>query len=462
MSHQAGTIVLLICATILSACGTASPALAPSPTPLTAPSAVVATLAAPTVAAPVPATAAPLAVTATPIAGLSATPAAIATQTAPPPAAASATTGAAATSGFNPATTTIRLEKAASGLRAPTDIKAAGDGSGRLFVTEKAGTIRIVRNGVVSASPFLDITPLVRSSESERGLLGLAFHPKYSSNGQFFVYYTAPTGDIVVARYTASSDANRADPATALEILHIQHRNAPNHNGGSIMFGPDGYLYIGTGDGGGGGDSFGNSQNPGALLAKILRIDVDSGKPYGIPPSNPFVSSAGFRPEMWAWGLRNPWRFSFDRATGALFIADVGQDKWEEVDFQPASSKGGENYGWNKLEGTHCYPSGTACAAGTFVAPIGEYEHRGGDCSVTGGYIYRGAAQPALNGAYLFADYCTGHFRALQRGADGKWNLSDLLTTHFPVSTFGQDESGELYVANLDAGELYHIVSAAR
>jgi glucose/arabinose dehydrogenase len=448
MPHYTRIIILLVCAAVSSACGAASSAA-------TAPTAAAVTPGQPTAFAPVS--------IATPLAAATATPRTLAPQTASPPAGASATPGKASAGGYNPATTTIRLEKTASGLRAPTDIKAAGDGSGRLFVTEKAGTIRSVRNGVVSASPFLDITPLVRSDDSERGLLGVAFHPKYRSNGQFFVYYTEQSGDIILARYTVSADANRADPASALELLHIQHRGAPNHNGGSILFGPDGYLYIGTGDGGGAGDRFGNSQNPGALLAKLLRIDVDGGKPYGIPPSNPFVSRAGFRPEIWAWGLRNPWRFSFDRATGDLYIADVGQDTWEEVDLQPAGSKGGENYGWNKLEGTHCYPPGATCsAAGTFVLPIAEYDHQDGDCSITGGYIYRGAAQPALNGAYLFADYCTGHFRALQRGADGRWNMIDLLTTRFTVSSFGEDESGEVYVLNFGAGDLYHIVGAAR
>jgi glucose/arabinose dehydrogenase len=341
-------------------------------------------------------------------------------------------------------------------------VKAAGDGSGRLFVVEKAGTIRIVRDGVVSPAPFLDITPLVRSAESERGLLGIAFHPKYHANGQFFVYYTDQNGDIVVARYTVSADANRADPASALELLHVQHRAAANHNGGGMLFGPDGFLYIGIGDGGDQGDRFGNSQNPNVLLAKLLRFDVDGGKPYGIPPTNPFVNRAGFRQEIWAWGLRNPWRFSFDRATGDLYIADVGQDLWEEVDLQPASSKGGENYGWNKMEGTHCYPPDAACSPASFVTPVADYDHSSADCSITGGYVYRGAAQPALAGAYLFADYCTGHFRALQRGADGLWGMTTLLTTHFPVSSFGEDENGEVYVLGFGNGDLYHIVGVGR
>lgn len=459
MPSFARNIAVIGLAFLLGACGAGSPAATPG----------AATLAPATGAASAP----PAGATPAPVNTNGPGTTATSTTAAPTPAAArtlpvatavagAATTPAGAAGGFNPATTTIRLEKVISGLRAPTDIKPAGDGSGRLFVTEKAGTIRIVRAGVVAATPFLDITALVRSADSERGLLGVVFHPKYRNNGQFFVYYTAQTGDIVVARYSVSSDANRADPASALELLHIQHRQAANHNGGSMMFGPDGYLYIGTGDGGGGGDIYGNSQNSGALLAKILRLDVDGGKPYGVPPSNPFVNRTGFRPEIWAWGLRNPWRFAFDRATGDLFIADVGQDLWEEIDFQTAGSRGGENYGWNKLEGTHCYPPGANCTSDSFAAPIAEYGHNGGDCSVTGGYIYRGAAQPALNGAYLFADYCTGHFRALSRGAGGSWTMSDQLTTHFPVSTFGQDEQGEVYAADISAGDIYHIVSAPR
>ena len=304
----------------------------------------------------------------------------------------------------------------------------------------------------------------MRSSESERGLLGLAFHPKYKSNGLFYIYYTAanPVGDLVIARYQVSSDPNVADPKSAVELLRIPHNQASNHNGGNLMFGPDGYLYIGTGDGGGGGDSFGNSQNPGALLAKLLRIDVDGGQPYAIPKTNPFVNKQGFRPEIWAWGLRNPWRFSFDRATGDLYIADVGQNTYEEVDLQPANSRGGENYGWNKWEGLHCYPESARCDPTGFVAPVGEYAHSGGDCSITGGYVYRGQQQPALAGAYLFADYCTGRFRALSRDAGGKWQLTELIDANMAVSSFGEDEQGELYVLGYDKGMLYRVVAAQK
>ncbi|MCA1554270.1 MAG: PQQ-dependent sugar dehydrogenase [Chloroflexi bacterium] len=261
------------------------------------------------------------------------------------------------------------LEAVVSGLHLPTDATSPKDGSGRLFVVEKSGTIRIVKDGQLVATPFLNITPLVRSSESERGLLGLAFHPKYKDNGLFYIYYTAanPIGELVIARYKVSSDPHVADPNSATVLLSIPHSQAANHNGGNLKFGPDGFLYIGTGDGGGAGDTYGNSQKPDALLAKLLRIDVDSGDPYGIPKDNPFVSRQGFRPEIWAWGLRNPWRFSFDRMTGDLYIADVGQNAYEEINFQPANSKGGENYGWNKMEGLHCYPPGAQCDQSAFV-----------------------------------------------------------------------------------------------
>ena len=388
--------------------------------------------------------------------------AARATSTTAPAPAATAKQAAPSAAGFNPALTTVRLDKVLGSLASPTDAKPANDGSGRLFVVEKAGTIHIVRNGALLPTPYLSITPLVRSAESERGLLGVAFHPKYKTNGQFYVYYTENTGDLIIARYKVSSNPDVADPNSGQELLRIAHRSAANHNGGNLVFGPDGYLYIGTGDGGGSGDTYGNSQNSNALLAKLLRIDVDSGSPYGIPKDNPFVNRAGFRPEIWAWGLRNPWRFSFDRVTNDLFIADVGQNTYEEVDFQPASSMGGENYGWNKMEATHCFPPGAPCSAAGFVLPVAEYAHGGGDCSITGGYIYRGTAQPALNGAYFFADYCTGHFWSLVRSADGTWQMTDQLKAGFAISSFAQDEAGEIYVLNIGDGEMYHVVGVGR
>ncbi len=442
---------------VFAACSPISSSTTPNPTVQSVPASTPAASATSAATSPVATATSPAAPTATKPA----------TATSPPPTATkpvptSTPTRPAAVTNFNPATTTIRLEKVAGGLRAPTDVTHAGDGSGRLFVVEKAGTIRIVRGSEVVAAPFLDIRPLVRSAESERGLLGLAFHPKYTGNGQFYVYYTDPTGDLVIARYQVSSDPNRANPASAFELLRIRHRDAANHNGGNLVFGPDGYLYIGMGDGGGAGDRYGNSQNPNALLAKMLRIDVNSGQPYGIPKDNPFVNRQGFRPEIWAWGLRNPWRYSFDRATGDLYIADVGQNAYEEVDFQPASSKGGENYGWNKMEGKHCYPASAQCDLSAFVAPIGEYDHSQGDCSITGGDVYRGATQPALTGAYFFADYCTGRFWSLQRSASGQWVQTELLTSGVRVSSFGEDEQGELYVVGYGDGTLYRLVAVPR
>jgi glucose/arabinose dehydrogenase len=365
-----------------------------------------------------------------------------------------------ASAAFDPAGTALRLERVVSGLRAPTAIAAAPDGSGRLYVTEKAGTIRIVRGTTLVAEPFLDIRALVGSSGSEQGLLGLAFHPRYTDTRTFFVNYTDRNGDTVVARYRVSADPERADPVSATVILTVR-QPAANHNGGHLAFGPDGKLYIGLGDGGGAGDRFGNAQNPAALLGKMLRIDVDGGEPYAIPPDNPFRDHPNYRPEIWAVGLRNPWRYSFDRATGDLYIADVGQNAYEEINFQPASSRGGENYGWPRMEGTHCYPSGAACDRSGLVLPIGEYGRSGG-CSVTGGYVYRGRAEPALTGAYFFADFCSGTFWSLHRDAAGRWVQTELLRSGVSISSFGEDEAGELYVVGYNNGTLYRLRAAAR
>ena len=276
----------------------------------------------------------------------------------------------AASAGFDPASFRLRLQPAWTGFRQPTDLVAAGDGSNRLFVVEKAGTIRVVDGSGTRATPFLDISAFVGSSGSEQGLLGLAFDPGYAANGRFFVNYTDRNGDSVVARFLVSGDPNLAEPGTPRQILFVE-QPARNHNGGNLVFGPDGYLYIGFGDGGGAGDTFGNSQHGEALLAKMLRLDVDGGDPYAIPPDNPFVNTPGMRPEIWAWGLRNPWRYSFDRATGDLYIADVGQNQWEEIDFQPAG-QGGQNYGWNIMEGFHCFRPRDGCQQAGLTLPIAE------------------------------------------------------------------------------------------
>jgi glucose/arabinose dehydrogenase len=356
----------------------------------------------------------------------------------------------------DPAAVALALEPVAQGLREPVGLASPLDGSGRLFALEKAGTIRLVGDGGVGAI-FLDITDRVGSGAYEQGLLGLAFHPAFADDGpgagRFFVNYTDRAGDTVVAEYRLAAGGELGDPASERVLLTID-QPAPNHNGGHLAFGPDGYLYVGTGDGGGAFDRFGNGQNPDTLLGKMLRVDVDAGgeAPYGIPPDNPFVGEGRFREEIWAYGLRNPWRYSFDSATGDLYIADVGQNEWEEVDFQPASSRGGENYGWPILEGNHCLADGDACdAADETVRPVVEYSQSEG-CSVTGGYVYRGRRLPGLFGAYVFGDFCSGTVWSAHRGADGAWVQSELLETGAAISSFGQDDAGEVYLVDMEAG----------
>jgi glucose/arabinose dehydrogenase len=330
----------------------------------------------------------------------------------------------------------------------------AGDGSGRLFVAEQGGTVRIIRNGALEAVPFLDISGIVTAG-GEQGLLGLAFPPGFSAKRYFYVHYTnrLNVGDTVIARYRLSADPNLADPASGQQILTATQPFG-NHNGGQLSFGPDGFLYIGLGDGGSGGDPLGNGQSLTTLLGKILRIDSESGAiPYLIPSGNPFLG--GRVSEIWAYGLRNPWRFSFDRKTGDLYIGDVGQGQFEEVDFQPASSSGGENYGWNIMEGAHCFNAPTCTQTG-LVLPVQEYPHADGDCSVTGGYVYRGALFPELRGVYLYGDFCTGRIWGLRRFG-GSWVNRLLLDTALNISTFGEDEAGELYLADYASGTIYTI-----
>ena len=455
--------LVAIAVSLVGACGTAAPTATSIPPATSVPTSTPAPTATPTVTSPSPTATPSPRPTATLVPPTAIPPTATLPRTTPTRAPTVTPATAPVSAPFNPALTGIRLEKIGESFRLPVDIKHAGDNSGRLFVVEKRGTIRILRDGSPSSTPFLDITPLVRSTESERGLLGLAFHPQYRSNRQFFVYYTDNTGDLVIARYMASSDPDRANPDSGIEILRVRHRDASNHNGGHLAFGPDGYLYIGTGDGGGAGDRFGNSQKPDSLLAKMLRIDVNGGAPYSAPKDNPFVSRSDFRPEVWAWGLRNPWRFSFDRATGDLYIADVGQNVWEEINFQPANSKGGENYGWSRLEGNHCFPIGASCDPSAFVAPVAEYSHDRGGCSVTGGHVYRGKAQPALTGAYFFGDYCSGKIWSLHRNGGAAWVMTELLSVRgLAISTFGEDEQGEIYTVNYDTGDLYRIVAAPK
>jgi glucose/arabinose dehydrogenase len=344
----------------------------------------------------------------------------------------------------------VKTTRVGGAFTLPVAIANAGDGSNRLFVVEKAGVIRIIADGRTLPAPFLDIHTLIDSVSSERGLLGLAFDPNYKDNHRFFVYYTDVNGDTAVARYAVTgSDPNVADPTSGAIILR-QKQPYPNHNGGQLAFSPkNGYLYIGLGDGGSGGDPMKNGQNKGTFLGKILRLDVsDSAKPYTIPADNPVSRDSAFAPEVWDYGLRNPWRFSFDAQTGDLWIGDVGQGAWEEVDFEPATSAGGNNYGWNIMEGTHPYNDATVPADANFVPPIYEYSHQEG-IAVTGGFVYRGAKIPALDGVYLFGDYGFGTFWTTQRSG-GTWKTDVFLANSgHQISSFGEDEQHELYFADL-------------
>lgn len=342
-----------------------------------------------------------------------------------------------------------------NGLIAPTDLAAPADGSGRLLVLEQAGVIRVVAGGNTLPAPFLDITDRVGRNGSERGLLGIALHPNYTKNGFFYVNYTDQNGNTVIARFTVSSaDPNRADPASEKVILHVQ-QPYPNHNGGSMVFGPDGYLYMGLGDGGSQGDPNGNGQSTDTLLGKLLRIDVNNGDPYTIPDSNPFKKGGG-KPEIWAYGLRNPWRFSFDRLTGDLYIADVGQDKWEEIDFLPAGAPGGTNFGWNYREGKHPY-KGNPPAGLKLTEPVYDYSHSEG-CSVIGGFVYRGESLPEFRGIYLFTDYCSGTIWGMLRDASGAWQTQTLFQqSGMNISSFGQDANGEIYILDQASGAVYRL-----
>jgi uncharacterized protein (TIGR03437 family) len=352
----------------------------------------------------------------------------------------------------------LDFERVAGGIPSPVAITHAGDGSGRLFVIQQSGRIRIVQGSQLLPAPFLDISHRV-SCCGEQGLLSAAFHPHFETNGFFFVNYTNTAGNTVVSRFSVSANPNSSDPASEVILLTVQQPFS-NHNGGQLQFGPDGFLYIATGDGGSGGDPGNRAQNLGTLLGKILRIDVNSGNPYSVPPGNPFVNTPSARPEIWAYGLRNPWRFSFDRQTGDMFIGDVGQNAVEEINFQPASSGGGENYGWRRMEGRQCFDPPTGCQDPSFTAPILQYTHTGGNCSVTGGYRYRGRQFPQLWGIYFYGDYCSGRLYAANDDS-GAWRAENPRSTGFLISTFGEDEAGELYVANYSAGVVYRVVSTA-
>jgi glucose/arabinose dehydrogenase len=354
-------------------------------------------------------------------------------------------------------TAAVGLEPVATGLNNPLYLTSPPEENDRLFIVEQAGTIRIVKAGTLLPDPFLDISDRV-SSGGERGLFALAFDPAYASNGRFVVHYTDPSGNTRLSVFHVSADPDRADPLSETIVLTAQ-QPFPNHNGGQILFGPDGYLYMGLGDGGGGGDTQGNGQRITDLLGDILRLDLSSGTSAVPPADNPFVGRTDAEPAVWSYGLRNPWRFSFDRATGDLYIADVGQNAWEEVDVATAAAGIGKgvNYGWNRMEGTHCFGA-SSCDTNGLALPVLEYDH-GQGCSITGGYVYRGAAIPALQGHYFYGDYCGGWVRSF-RVQDGQavdqaqWPT---LAPGGPVLSFGEDQAGELYVLSAN-GTVFRIV----
>jgi len=349
----------------------------------------------------------------------------------------------------------IQLQLLVAGLAQPVYITHAGDGSGRLFIVEQGGVIRIFKNGSLLTTPFLNITSRVISG-GEQGLLSVAFHPNYETNGRFFVNYTAPgggaAGQSIIAEYRVSAANPDVADNTERVLLAIPDPFS-NHNGGLNKFGPDGFLYIGLGDGGSGGDPQNNGQRLDTLFGKVLRINVDGAQPYAIPSDNPFVGTTGARGEIWAYGLRNPWRFSFDPCNNRLFLADVGQNAWEEVDL---IQRGG-NYGWRIMEGPVCFNPPSGCSTTGLQMPIGSYDH-GQGCSVTGGYVYRGTASPILIGRYLFADYCSGRLWELRETGPNVWAMRQLAQTGLTISSFGEGEDRELYIVH-HAGSIYRVTA---
>ncbi|MGH7507730.1 MAG: PQQ-dependent sugar dehydrogenase, partial [Longimicrobiales bacterium] len=342
------------------------------------------------------------------------------------------------------------------GLGSPVHLTAPA-GDDRLFIVEQEGRIRIIEDGELRSTPFLDLTDRVRAG-GERGLLSMAFHPDYTTNHTFFVYYTDRDGDTRVERYTTTADPAVADPSSASLVLAVDQPFS-NHNGGLLTFGPDGMLYIGLGDGGSGGDPHGHGQNRATLLGSILRVDVDGDEPYAIPPDNPFVSTASARPEIWAYGLRNPWRFTIDAASGDLYIADVGQGQWEEVNVVDATA-GGLNFGWNLMEGAHCFASDN-CDRDGLVLPVLEYDH-GDGCSVTGGLVYRGTTIPEIVGHYFYADYCAGWVRSFRWDGQAvvderEWSFGSI----GEIYAFGEDAAGELYVLASGSNGAVHLIEPA-
>ncbi len=364
---------------------------------------------------------------------------------------------------FDPGRLRVAFADVVGGLQAPLAIVNAGDGSGRIFVVQQGGQVRIVRDGALVSRPFLDIAGRI-SSGGERGLLGLAFHPRFPDDPRIFVDYTDGNGDTRVSSFRVNPSApDVVDPSTEQRLLFVK-QPYPNHNGGALAFGPDGDLYISLGDGGSGGDPQGNGQSTKTLLAKILRIDVDhpsADRPYGIPGDNPFADGSAGLPEIWLTGLRNPWRISFDRATGDLWIGDVGQGSWEEVDVQRANVPGGTNFGWNRMEGNHCYQPSSDCANASLTLPVTDYGHDQG-CTVIGGLVVRGTSQPALDGGYLFGDYCSGRVWAIDPATSDYRKPTLVAETTHNFAAFGEDEAGTPYAVDISAGTLLRVTGTAR
>lgn len=390
----------------------------------------------------------------------------------------------------------IDFQEVIGGLDRPVYLTHAGDSSGRLFVVEQPGRIRIVQGGNQPVT-FLDLRNRVRSPASgggnEEGLLSVAFPPGFAQKQVFYVYYTGRDGNNHISRFRVSANPNQADPGSEEPILLLEHPTYGNHNGGGLVFGPDGYLYIGTGDGGGSGDPDENAQDPTSLLGKLLRIDVESGgsqpptgahrlflpmipngegdglaqsRPYRIPAGNPYANGENAAPEVWALGLRNPWRFSFDRETGDLWIGDVGQGRFEEINHTPAPLPAGLNYGWDILEGDACFEPSSGCSEpANYNPPVLTYRHSdnnpGGCSSVTGGFVYRGEEFPTLNGFYFYADYCSGRVWAAQPQGTG-WESTQLANTGYWISSFGEDQAGELYLVDLVGGRILKLVEVGR
>jgi glucose/arabinose dehydrogenase len=366
------------------------------------------------------------------------------------------TAGACAAGTPVPGTPALASTLVVGGLQSPLDVQAAPGDASRLFVVEQRGRIRIVRGSTLLAAPFLDISGRI-SCCGERGLLGLAFHPDYAQNGRFYLNYTNPQGHTHISEFRVSQDPDLASPDSERLLLFVSQPFA-NHNGGGLAFGPDRRLYIGLGDGGSGGDPLNNGQDLRTYLGKMLRIDVDGQMPYAVPADNPFRANAAALPEIWALGLRNPWRFSFDRATGELYIADVGQSAREEINVAPAG-RGGQNYGWSIMEGTACFRPASGCPTGGLTLPVLDYT-RGVGGSVTGGYVYRGCRMPGYAGTYFYGDFVSGAIRSFRlqnaQAADQR-DWSDTVGRGIGnISSFGQDAQGELYIVDYD-GEVYRL-----